>query len=150
MPEDFLPIPLEYRDPLCPLCGEDTELDVDGMINCAACGAEWPLSGYLKGDRGRWFDEVPEQCEALNYTVGYQGSNVVVVSRRCMRPTGHDDDRHIDEYGCPYSDEDAAIAKAEAEEYVRRRRADKGRQNVIKHQGELRQVHTVIPVGDEV
>jgi hypothetical protein len=86
------PPPLEYRPPLCSVCGEETRHSVSGRLVCDPCGCSWDESIIdLDGD---WFDTTAEQCTAT--VRPYEENDWIKddderkhLELRCIRDAGH-------------------------------------------------------------
>ncbi|MEU7787711.1 hypothetical protein [Amycolatopsis sp. NPDC049159] len=103
MTERPAPPPLEYRTPLCSVCGTETRHSVNGRFFCDACGCGWDDS--IIDLEGEWENTASEQCTA---TVRPYEDNTWIpeederkhLELRCIRDAGHCKE---DELGEPQS-----------------------------------------------
>lgn len=86
---------LEFRRPLCPLCGEETSHDGDSFT-CEPCGAYWPTDH----DEGEWYDDDAEQCEATHQPFARNefaaGKPYQFETVRCMLDADHAGKHRVD------------------------------------------------------
>lgn len=86
------PPPLEYRTPLCSVCGGETTPDPDGGFDCTGCYAYWTDDYWRPGE---WADPQAKQCAA---SVSPHEDNTWIpaadprkhTSYNCFRDSGHD------------------------------------------------------------
>lgn len=101
------PPPLEFREPYCSMCFEETRLDDDGAgFHCEGCQASWSLSEYfgmrtdVEPGPGEWEEPYLPQCSYREPRItsqifrdGQKASvREVATTVRCLLSSGHEGD----------------------------------------------------------